>query len=204
MNCFPFMKEIGGARCLLVGGGTVALRKAEKLRPFGVAIAVCAKDVDERLMPLADRIYREYDAHLLEGAAFAVAATDDRALNARVAADCRARGISVNCVDGMSYACSKAALMQATKNFAVSLATTGVTVNGIAPVWIWTPMMAQRPGDYMKQAAATIPMGRVSYAEDYLGMLFFLASAASSYVTGQTFLVDGGWSVSRVFSYQND
>ena len=111
---------------------------------------------------------------------------------------------SVNCVDGMSYACSKAALMQATKNFAVSLATTGVTVNGIAPVWIWTPMMAQRPGDYMKQAAATIPMGRVSYAEDYLGMLFFLASAASSYVTGQTFLVDGGWSVSRVFSYQND
>ncbi|SFP88283.1 3-oxoacyl-[acyl-carrier protein] reductase [Oscillibacter sp. PC13] len=111
---------------------------------------------------------------------------------------------SVNCVDGMSYACSKAALMQATKNFAVSLADKGVTVNGVAPVWIWTPMMAKRPGDYMKQAAATIPMGRVSYAEDYLGMLFFLASAASSYVTGQTFLVDGGWSVSRVFQYQSE
>lgn len=110
---------------------------------------------------------------------------------------------SVNCVDGMSYACSKAALMQATKNFAVSLADKGVTVNGIAPVWIWTPMMAKRPGDYMKQAAASIPMGRVSYAEDYLGMVFFLASAASSYVTGQTFLVDGGWSVSRVFEYQD-
>lgn len=110
---------------------------------------------------------------------------------------------SVNCADGMSYACSKAALMQATKNFAVSLADKGVTVNGIAPVWIWTPMMAKRPGDYMKQAAATIPMGRVSYAEDYLGMLFFLASAASSYVTGQTFLVDGGWSVSRIFQYEN-
>lgn len=111
---------------------------------------------------------------------------------------------SVNCVDGMSYACSKAALMQATKNFAVSLADKGVTVNGIAPVWIWTPMMAKRPGDYMKQAAASVPMGRVSYAEDYLGMLFFLSSAASSYVTGQTFLVDGGWSVSRVFQYEND
>jgi len=111
---------------------------------------------------------------------------------------------SVNCVDGMSYACSKAALMQATKNFAVSLADKGVTVNGIAPVWIWTPMMAKRPGDYMKQAAASIPMGRVSYAEDYLGMVFFLSSAASSYVTGQTFLVDGGWSVSRVFQYSNE
>lgn len=111
---------------------------------------------------------------------------------------------SVNCVDGMSYACSKAALMQATKNFAVSLADKGVTVNGVAPVWIWTPMMAKRPGDYMKQAAASVPMGRVSYAEDYLGMLFFLASPASAYVTGQTFLVDGGWSVSRVFQYSND
>ena len=72
------------------------------------------------------------------------------------------------------------------------------------PVWIWTPMMAKRPGDYMKQAAAGIPMGRVAYAEDYLGMIFFLSSAASSYVTGQTFLVDGGWSVSRVFQYSNE
>ena len=112
-------------------------------------------------------------------------------------------GFSVNCIDGMSYACSKAALIQATKNFAVSLADKGITVNGIAPVWIWTPMMAQRPGDYMAQAAKTIPMGRVSYSEDYLGMIFFLSSAASSYVTGQTFLVDGGWSVSRVFEYQS-
>lgn len=111
---------------------------------------------------------------------------------------------SVNCVDGMSYACSKAALMQATKNFAVSLADKGVTVNGIAPVWIWTPMMAKRPGDYMKQAAASIPIGRVSYPEDYLGMAFFLASEAGAYVTGQTFLVDGGWGVSRVFRYESD
>lgn len=111
---------------------------------------------------------------------------------------------SVNCVDGMSYACSKAAQLQATRNFAVSLADKGVTVNGIAPVWIWTPMMAKRPGDYMKQAAASVPMGRVSYAEDYLGMLFFLSSAASSFVTGQTFLVDGGWSVSRVFQYDEN
>lgn len=111
---------------------------------------------------------------------------------------------SVNCVDGMSYACSKAALLQATKNFAVSLADKGVTVNGIAPVWIWTPMMAKRPGDYMKQAAASIPMGRVSYPEDYLGMAFFLASEASAYITGQTFMVDGGWGVSRVFQYKND
>lgn len=113
-------------------------------------------------------------------------------------------GFSVNCLDGMYYACSKAALSQATKHLAVSLAKSGVTVNSIAPVWIWTPMMEQRPADYMTQAAASIPVGRVSYSEDYLGILYFLASAASSYVTGQTFFVDGGWSVNRVFSYQQD
>lgn len=111
---------------------------------------------------------------------------------------------TVNCTDGMDYAASKAALAAATRAFGVNYAKYGITVNGIAPVWIVTPMMDQRPSDYLKQAAATIPVGRVSYAEDYLGMLFLLSSQAGSYITGQTFYVDGGWSVNRIFSYQND
>lgn len=113
-------------------------------------------------------------------------------------------GFSVNCVDDLPYSASKAAMMALTRHLAVDLAKEGVTVNGIAPVWIWTPMMEQRPGDYMKKAAETIPMGRCSYCEDYLGMTFFLASDASAYVTGQTFLVDGGWSVCRAFKYSAD
>jgi len=112
-------------------------------------------------------------------------------------------GMSVNCIDGMSYGVSKAGLIQATKQYAVSLADKGVTVNAISPVWIWTPMMSHRPKDYMVQAAGTIPMGRVSYAEDYVGMTLFLCSEASAYVTGQNFLVDGGWGVSRIFRYKH-
>ncbi len=111
---------------------------------------------------------------------------------------------SVNCVDDLPYSASKAAMMASTRHLAVDLATHGVTVNGIAPVWIWTPMMDRRPKDYMVQAAAGIPMGRVSYSEDYLGMIFFLASDASAYVTGQTFLVDGGWSAYRSFHYEGE
>ena len=99
MTCFPFMKQIAGERCLLVGGGEVALRKARTLLPFGVKIVVCAHRIAEDLRGIAEACHAEYDASLLEGAAFAVAATDDRALNARVAADCRARKIPVNCVD---------------------------------------------------------------------------------------------------------
>jgi NAD(P)-dependent dehydrogenase (short-subunit alcohol dehydrogenase family) len=109
---------------------------------------------------------------------------------------------SVNCVDDLPYAASKAAMMASTRHFAVELAQKGVTVNGIAPVWIRTPMMERRPADYMAQAARTIPMRRISYSEDYIGIAFFLASDASRYVTGQTFLVDGGWSAYRAFEYE--
>lgn len=108
---------------------------------------------------------------------------------------------TVNSADGFSYGVSKAALMQLTKWFAVELADKGVTVNGIAPIWIDTPMMAQRPADYLKKAIEQVPMGRMSQSEDYLGMALFLAGGGSRFVTGQTFLVDGGWSVSRRFTY---
>lgn len=97
MKCFPFMKDIEGARCLLVGGGEIARRKAEKLLSFGVRLRVCAREACPELSAYV--CARAYDARLLNGAAFAVAATDDPALNARVAADCRARGIPVNSVD---------------------------------------------------------------------------------------------------------
>ena len=113
-------------------------------------------------------------------------------------------GFTVNCVDDLPYSASKAAMMASTRHLAVDLATYGVTVNGIAPVWIWTPMMERRPKDYMVQAAASIPMGRVSYTEDYLGMIFFLSSDASAYVTGQTFLVDGGRDAYRSFHYEGE
>lgn len=97
MKCFPFMQDIAGKSCLLAGGGRVALRKAEKLLPFGVRLFVCTREVCTELAPhlRAD----EYSPALLDGMDFAVAATDDRALNARIAADCRARHIPVNSVD---------------------------------------------------------------------------------------------------------
>lgn len=100
MNCFPFMIPVEGKRCLLVGGGKVAARKVEKLLPFGVEIVLCAREVCPELTALGvDAQEKEYSADLLEGICFAVAATDDPVLNARVAADCRQKGIPVNSVD---------------------------------------------------------------------------------------------------------
>lgn len=93
------MHEIEGARVVLVGGGTVAAHKAQRLAPFGVQLIVCAHEVLPELKALAHAVYTEYAPKLLDGASFAIAATDDRALNACVCADCRARHIPVNCVD---------------------------------------------------------------------------------------------------------
>ena len=93
------MREVEGTRVVLVGGGNIALHKAQRLAPFGVQLVVCAHDVLPELKALAHAVYTEYAPKLLDGASFAIAATDDRALNACVCADCRARHIPVNCVD---------------------------------------------------------------------------------------------------------
>ena len=100
MRCFPFMADISKKPCLLVGGGKVAARKAEILASFGAELIVCARELSPEFpRSLAVRIYGEYSPDLLEGMAFAVAATSDRALNAKVSGDCRARKIPVNSVD---------------------------------------------------------------------------------------------------------
>mgnify|MGYP001625197990 CR=1 FL=1 len=85
MACFPFMADICGKTCLLVGGGKVALRKAQTLAAYGARVVACAETFVAELPPLCARAAEVYSPALLEGADFVVAATDDRAFNARVA-----------------------------------------------------------------------------------------------------------------------
>lgn len=109
---------------------------------------------------------------------------------------------TISCVDGLHYAASKAAMSSAIRSLGINYAGSGVTANCIAPTWIWTPMMDQRPADYMRKAKEAIPMGRCSYPEDYFGIVFFLSSPASAFATGQTFFVDGGFSINHCFTYE--
>lgn len=101
MSYFPFFVEIGRKKCLVVGGGIVALRKIEKLYPFGTEITVVSPAFCSELLAFAGirRICREFQPEDIEGMAFVIGATDDEAVNAEIAALCRDRNIPVNIVD---------------------------------------------------------------------------------------------------------
>ncbi len=98
---------------------------------------------------------------------------------------------------GPPYGMTKAAIIQLTKNLAVEWAPHGVRVNAIAPWYIKTPLTEENLSNkkYLREVIARTPMGRYGMAEEAASTILFLASEASSYITGQCIAVDGGFSV---------
>ncbi|MBN1857107.1 MAG: glucose 1-dehydrogenase [Dehalococcoidia bacterium] len=99
-------------------------------------------------------------------------------------------------VDGGTYAISKAGVIMATKVMAQEWARYGIRVNAVAPGHIHTRLgdsvFAVRP-EYEDQLLARVPLGRIGEPRELVGTMVYLASGASSYTTGATFVVDGGW-----------
>jgi len=109
--------------------------------------------------------------------------------------------INVASVAGLSatpamaqYGASKAALISLTRTLAVEWASTGVRVNALCPGWTATDLNRSlwENEEIYAGLTATIPMGRWAKAEEMAGPAVFLASDASSFMTGQTLVVDGG------------
>lgn len=94
-----------------------------------------------------------------------------------------------------AYAASRGGIRQLAKTLAVELAPDGVTVNCIGPGRFLTAMTADVFKDEAKAKCFldVIPMKRAGKPKDLAGISVFLASDASSYITGQSFYVDGGW-----------
>jgi 3-oxoacyl-[acyl-carrier protein] reductase len=103
---------------------------------------------------------------------------------------------SISALDGnagqLSYSASKAALAGATKTLATELAEHNIRVNAIAPGIIKTDMTAAIPPERFQKLCARIPMGRPGLAAEVAGVMLYLASDLSSYVTGQVLRIDGG------------
>ena len=94
-----------------------------------------------------------------------------------------------------SYAASKGGLVNLTRELGAQWARRGVRVNAIAPGWFETEMTAEMFADErsMTWVRRKTPMGRPGAEHELDGALLFLASDASSYVTGHVLTVDGGW-----------
>ncbi|HEV3472145.1 MAG TPA: SDR family NAD(P)-dependent oxidoreductase [Actinomycetota bacterium] len=92
------------------------------------------------------------------------------------------------------YSAAKAGVIMMSQAIAKELAGSNIRVNSIAPGWIDTPLNEWMTSDEatLREAEKMIPMGRIGNAEEIVGAAIFLASEASSFVTGTTLVVDGG------------
>lgn len=94
-----------------------------------------------------------------------------------------------------AYAATKAGLVQLARAFAAELGASGVRVNCIAPGIVETPLTEpiKRNPDWYNAYASKNALGRWASADEMAGPIVFLASDASSYITGAVLFVDGGW-----------
>jgi NAD(P)-dependent dehydrogenase (short-subunit alcohol dehydrogenase family) len=92
------------------------------------------------------------------------------------------------------YSAAKGGVRLFTQAVAKELAGSGVRVNVIAPGWIETPLNDWMTKDrgILQSIEAMIPMGRIGQADEIVGAAIYLASDASSFVTGSTLVIDGG------------
>jgi len=91
-----------------------------------------------------------------------------------------------------NYSASKAGIIALTKTTARELASRNINVNAVAPGFIQTEMTAKLPEEVKTRMLAAIPLQRFGSPADVANACLFLAGEESSYITGQTIVIDGG------------
>ena len=105
--------------------------------------------------------------------------------------------------NNLPYNASKAAVISMTKSLALAHAADGIRVNCVCPGFVETDMwtyvsreqgklMGLTPEEFTRQRASQVPLGRMERPEDVAGVIGFLVSSKSGYMTGQALSVDGG------------
>ena len=113
-------------------------------------------------------------------------------LSVRAQLGIRSRGYS-------AYCSTKGGMAMLIKQHAMELAPDGITVNGVAPTFVYTEMIRhvmENPA-FRSQLLERIPLGRIADPKDVVGAVLFFCSDASGFVTGQTLYVDGGVTASQ-------
>ena len=98
-----------------------------------------------------------------------------------------------------AYASTKGALVMLVKQHALELAPHKITVNGVAPTFVYTEMIrhVMEKSEFRAELERRIPLGRIADPKDVVGPVLFFAAPASGFVTGQILYVDGGITASQ-------
>ncbi|WP_409461856.1 SDR family NAD(P)-dependent oxidoreductase [Amycolatopsis sp. GA6-003] len=180
----------------LLAPGAIAAA-AEELGPLDAVVLTAGTNVRKRLL---DYTREEFDrvVELNLGVAFEVL----RAFGAPMVAQGRGSIIGFSSIRGTTvepgqgpYAATKGGLVQLFRTAAAEFGPSGVRVNAIAPGVVETPLTAQikaRP-DWYDAYAQKGALGRWARADELAGAVVYLASDASTFVTGSVLAVDGGW-----------
>ncbi len=114
--------------------------------------------------------------------------------------------IAIGSMDGLmgapfhaAYGAAKAGLLHVVKSMAAEWGRDGIRVNAVAPGSITTPRLPETPEMTAALKGSVLPMGRAGTTDEIAGAVLFLASNLSSYVTGHTVCVDGGWNSANIF-----
>jgi len=102
-----------------------------------------------------------------------------------------------------AYSTVKATLISLTRVQAVELAEHKITANALVPGPVHNEMMDELWGaERLAERCKTIPLGRLATGQDVAGMAVFLASPAADYITGQSFVIDGGASAAGLYAHE--
>jgi len=95
----------------------------------------------------------------------------------------------------IEYGVNKAGIIQMTRYLAVHWGKDNVRCNCISPGAFPNPAIQNENPEFIERLSRKSPMGRIGKPEEIAGVVFFLLSEASSYITGQNLSVDGGWTI---------
>ena len=166
--------------------------------PFGILLNNAGTN---RPKPLIDVTIEDFDAIMtlnVRAAYFVAQAVARRLIEAKEAGsiiNVSSQMGHVGAANRSVYCASKHAMEGFTKAMAIELAPHNIRVNSLGPTFLDTPLTRpffQNPG-FRDEVLSKIKLGRLGTVDDLMGAILFLASDASSLMTGSALLIDGGW-----------